>query len=213
MVERRLFPEGTIPEQATPGWYQGRERAPHLEQSIHWRRLDTAVSFVRQLARPDSSLGAVVDLGAGDGGLLQLLLARDPELEAWGYDLCPANLAGAAERGVRVELVDVTNPAVWGGAGPGYVRRAPIVVMTEFLEHLLDPHWMVRRVASFASVVVASSPQLEDPRTHMPEHLWTWDRDGYRRLLETGGYLRVVRHVEVDLFQVVLAVRDPAVKM
>ncbi len=192
-MEWRLFPEGTVPECVTPEWHQHRERAPHLEQVGPQRnRLLVAAEHVTQ-AREEYGVRAVVDLGAGDGGLLSLL-PRD--LPAWGYDLCPANFhAAVAERGVDVRYADLMDAAIeWGD----------LAVCTEMLEHLADPHGFLRRVAEHCRVLVASSPATETDRQYYEHHLWAWDEDGYRALIEQAGY-RVVRHDRVDWFQVVTA--------
>jgi hypothetical protein len=191
--EWRLFDEGTVPEYTRPDWYEGRERAPHLEQDGHRDRLLTSAALVAKVAF-QHRLRTVVDLGAGDGGLLSLL---GPNLTAWGYDLSPAAVAGAKERGVDVRYGDVID---------GEVDWADIAVCTEMLEHLVDPHAFVRRVAANVKALVCSSPADERPGAHYEFHTWAWDEIGYRRLVEHAGLK--VRHWErVNMFQVLLAVR------
>lgn len=195
MAEWQLFEPGTVPEWTTPQWYAGRDRAPHLEQVAHKARLHKAAEFV-QAAAIEHRLRTVVDLGAGDGGLLSLL--KGSGLKAWGYDLQPTNTtAAASERGVDVHLGDVV---------AGHIEWGEIAVATEMLEHLVDPHAFVRRVAEHARVLVASSPAWETGDSHYEFHTWAWDYDGYRALLEQGGY-EVVRHEDAAGFQVALGVR------
>lgn len=69
-MEWKLF-EGDNSEFTTSKWYEGREAAHHLEQVGHRDRLLIAAEFVKDCMK----LGArtAVDLGCGDGGLLQLL--------------------------------------------------------------------------------------------------------------------------------------------
>jgi hypothetical protein len=191
--EWRLFDEGTVPECTTAEWYADRESAPHLDQGLHRGRLQATARLVAQAAMA-YGLRDVVDLGAGDGGLLSLL---GRALRGWGYDLCPANVEAAKARGVDVRLGDVlTGPMQWGG----------IAVATEMLEHLVDPHGFVKTVFENARVLIASSPWNETPENHYEFHTWAWDMDGYRALLEQAGW--AVRHHErVSMFQVVMAVR------
>lgn len=190
--EWRLFPEGTIPEWTTPQWYAGREHAPHLEQAVHRDRLMHSAAQVAQEAM--SGLRTLVDLGAGDGGLLSLL---GPAIRAWGYDLQPTNLEAAKRRGVDVRYGDVlTDDIEWGD----------IAVATEMLEHLLDPHGFVRKIAEHAKVLVCSSPRLETADEHYEFHTWAFDAVGYRALVEDNGW-RVKRHTPVHGFQVIVAVR------
>lgn len=197
MTEWQLFPAGTIPDWTTPEWYADRPRGPHLEEGIHQGRLKLAATMARE-ATMQHNCGSVVDLGAGDGGLLSLLLSDFP-IPAWGYDLQLTNVEPAQqERRVDVQYGDVvTGDIEWGDTA----------ICTEMLEHLLDPHTFVRRVAEHSRVIVASSPYTETVESHYAFHTWAFDLDGYRALLEQAGY-RVERHETVDLFQVIQGVRE-----
>jgi hypothetical protein len=190
--EWRLFDEGTVPEYTTAEWYAGREHAPHLEEAGHRGRLMQTAAYVAQAAF-GRQLRTVVDLGAGDGGLLSLL---GPGLHAWGYDLMPANVDAAKDRGVDVRLGDVlTSDIYWG----------QIAVCTEMLEHLVDPHAFVRRIADYAEVLVCSSPADERPGRAYEFHTWAWDETGYRNLVEQAGFT-VTAYRRVDRFHVLMAV-------
>lgn len=192
--EWRLFPEGTVPEYTRPEWYAGREHAPHLEQAGHRARLLNTATFVAQAAFT-LGVNTVVDIGSGDGGLLSLL---GPALRGWGYDLMPANVEASARRGVDVRL---------GDAVDGDIEWGDIAVCTEMLEHLVDPHNFLRKVASNVKALVCSSPFDERPGAAYEFHTWAWDLDGYRALVEQAGF-KVIRQRPVDRFQVLLAVRN-----
>ena len=204
MTEYRFY-EG-MPPVSTFEFHEHRERAAHLEQPVHRGRLLKAAQFVE--AAVGLRLGApgwapppvtVSDLGCGDGGLLQVVQAL-PGVEAWGYDFAPANEAGWAERGVRAELLDVFN------GDRSKVQVGDVAVMTEVLEHLADPHGAVRWIGETARFLVASSPWPETPEQHDECHSYAWDMEGYRALIEQGGF-RILRHEKVSWFQVVLAWR------
>ena len=188
-----VFEPGTVPEWTTAEWYASRDRAPHLEQDAHKARLAKTAEFVAVSAQRFDA-PTVVDLGAGDGGLLSLLPA---DLKAWGYDLQPSNVEGAGERGVDVRYGDIL--------GDG-IEWARIAVATEVLEHLVDPAAFVRRVADHADVLVASSPAWENAESHYEFHTWAFDFDGYRELLEQGSF-DVIRHEDAGGFQVAMGVR------
>lgn len=195
-MEARLFPEGTIPECATPAWYANRERAPHVDEPLHKSRLDWALLLIRRVSMV-MSLHTLSDLGAGDGGLLQLLKFDD--IEAWGYDLQQSNVDGAAERGVDVTLADIFTDQITYGQ---------IVVCTEMIEHLVDPHGFVKHLFdnTQAKALVASSPFTETAEHHYEHHLWAWDCQGYKEMIEAAGW--VVNTLRTTgMFQVVLAVR------
>ncbi|MGW6912604.1 class I SAM-dependent methyltransferase [Kitasatospora sp. NPDC054939] len=209
MTEYRLF-NGNVPHVSTAAFHASRERAPHLEQPVHRPRLDKAYELVLDAVERHQRSGAghpagVTDLGCGDGGLLSLLARHEDKydrcnLSAWGYDFQPSNQAGWAERGVMAELRDAFAPD-----HPGVIL-GDIAVMTEVLEHLADPHGAVRRVGARCRFVVASSPWTETPDSHDECHAWAWDHDGYRALIEQGGY-QVLRHETVGQFQVILGER------
>lgn len=208
MSEWRLFPPGQPPEWTTPGWYDGREAAPHLEQEGHRQRLWLTADMLDEAVR----LGGtdLVDLGAGDGGLLSVFADRHPG-PCWGYDLQQTNVAAAAARGADVEYLDVVNE--W----PESREDIPsIVVATELLEHLVDPHRLLRRIrepereawlSCRPDFLVVSSPYTETDESHYEFHTWAWDLAGYRALLEDNGW-RVLRQETAWISQVLLAVPD-----
>lgn len=190
MAEWRLFEEGTVPEYTTPEWYAGRESVPHLKQEGHRDRLIRSASFVARAAfgLPGAN---VVDLGAGDGGLLSLL---GPRVKAWGYDLQDTNVQAAKGRGVDVRHGDVV---------AGDIEWGRVAVATEMLEHLVDPHGFVKRIAEHSQFLVASSPRFETADDHYEFHTWAWDMRGYANLMYQGGFT-IIRHEPVFGFQVLL---------
>lgn len=192
MSETRFFDPADPPVWTTPEWYEPIERAPHLEQPAHAHRIYAA----RDLVRRAVELGAisVSDLGAGDGGLLSLLT----DLQAWGYDLMPANVWAA----IHVRHVAVSRRNFLTDA----VQYGDCVVLTEVLEHLIDPHGVLRDLPEVARFVVASSPNNETWASRYEFHTWGWDMNGYRNLFEGAGW-RVARHDAIPGFQVLLAQR------
>ena len=193
-MEWRLFPEGTIPEYTTPEWYAGRLSAPHLEEPGHRERLIATAEVIIEL-----NPSTVVDLGAGDGGLLSLLQAA--HISCWGYDLQQTNVDVAQNiRGVQVELHDIVNDFYSVGHGNG-----DVAVATEMLEHLIDPHGFVDKIAQMYSIVVASSPWHETPNNHYEFHTFCWDLEGYRNLFESNGF-EVVNQFIVQGAQIITGI-------
>lgn len=202
MTEYKLF-DGDVPHVSTAAFHAHRQRAPHLEQPAHQGRLNTAHAFIIEALRthaatkPGTDDVTLSDLGCGDGGLLQTLRGVTG-LSAWGYDFQPSNQAGWVERGVQAELADVF------GADRDRIRLGDIAVTTEVLEHVADPHGVVRWIGEHSRFLVASSPWNETPESHDECHAWAFDQDGYRQLIEQGGFT-ILRHETVGQFQVVLA--------
>ena len=184
----------TESEFTTAEWYKDREAAHHLEEGGHNGRLLVACEFVKQAI----TLGAksVVDLGCGDGGLLQLI--KDVEIKSWGYDLQPKNV----EHAVNVRGVD----ARYTNFNSDEIEYGDIAIMTEVLEHMLDPHKVVRELPS--KFLIASSPYTETDIYHYEFHIWEWDSEGYDALITQGGY-KIINKILVDGWsQVVLAVKE-----
>lgn len=193
MTAWKLF-DGDAAQVSTAEFHADRDRADHLGDPYHRPRLDKAAHFVR-LAAAQLDSPTVSDLGCGDGGLLSLI---QDDVEAWGYDFCPANAAGWAERGVKAERLDVFS------AGRDRVRFGSITVVTEVLEHLTDPALALAWIRSHSRFLVASSPWVENDVRHDECHAWAFDVAGYRELIVSAGF-RVIRHAQVGGFQVVLA--------
>jgi SAM-dependent methyltransferase len=197
MTEWKFF-DADVAEVSTAEFHAHRERARHLEEEGHRARLNAAAGYVLAAARLLDGPAEVSDLGCGDGGLLSLI-QRDVE-SAWGYDFAPANAAGWDERKVLALQLDVF------GADRDRVRFGDITVVTEVLEHLTDPHGAVRWIGDNSRFIVASSPHDEGPWGHDECHAWAFDRDGYRALIEQGGY-RILRHENAGRFQVILGMK------
>lgn len=192
MSEHRLHHPDDVPECTTPQWYATRAHAPHLEQPAHRDRILAAAAATIEAAQ-SFGLTTVVDLGAGDGGLLSLL---GKDLRAWGYDLQPSNVEASKMRDVDVRLADITTALIeWG----------QVVVATELLEHLRDPHWLVREAARHGRALICSSPWNETPEQHYEHHVWAWDPDGFRAMVTAAGW-RIVRHEPIGTTQLILAV-------
>ena len=130
----------------------------------------------------------ISDWGAGNGGLLHEF--KKLTLDAWGYDMSPLAVAwGRGRYGVDLTELDVTEhrPA----------RRAGnVVVLTEFLEHLENPHQLVshiHRLYKDAQFIVASCPGFEDPRKPYEYHLWCWHGSSFADMFTRIGW-KVQRH-------------------
>lgn len=182
-METRLFEVGTVPPWTTPEWYAGRDAAPHIEQEGHRDRLLLAAEMITTAITAIEAEGGeaqILDLGAGDGGLLSIL-----PTSGIGFDLQQSNVDAAAARGVDVRLKNIIDDPDW----EQYVGPDTVLVALELLEHLLEPHRFVERLAATqARWLVVSSPYTETADNHYEYHTWAFDLEGYRALMEDAGW-------------------------
>lgn len=68
------------------------------------------------------------------------------------------------------------------------LEQTDCIVLTEILEHLEDPDSLLRLAREKARWLVASSPIVPDGNDHTDQHLWAFDMEGYREMLETAGW-------------------------
>jgi len=193
MAEWKFF-DGDIAPFTDDEFYREREAAHHMEQIGHRDRLIAVLAFAMHAKKHLNCL-TFSDQGAGDGGLIQE--ARFQGLDIWGYDMQPSNVDYA--RSVRKVPVELVNFETDGGIVFGDAS-----ILSEVLEHVSDPHGLVRNLPS--NVIIASSPYLENPDNRYEFHNWAWDMDGYAELIKQGGY-EIVRHETAWFSQVILGVR------
>ena len=130
----------------------------------------------------------VSDFGAGNGGLLNVL-QKEHNLCCWGYDMSPLAVKWGQEKyGVDLTCLDVTE---WAERK----KYGDCVVMTEFLEHLVEPHWMLKMAYGHEEVqsIVASVPGFEDPRNPYEFHLHCWHGSSFADMFTRIGW-KVQRH-------------------
>lgn len=185
MAEYRLFDPADPPEWLDPEWWRDRPHCDHLASptGAHVARLHAAAALAAKLAHETSSL--VADLGAGDGALLSLL-PPTVRHDSVGYDVIEADTTYA--RDVRDVMVLNSRGAI-DPADP-YYALSPVVVLTEVLEHMADPHGFLAKLHARPEVryVVASSPYTETPDKHEWNHAWVWDVAGYRTMFAEAGF-------------------------
>lgn len=74
-------------------------------------------------------------------------------------------------------------------AAMGEFPAVDVIVLTEILEHLPDPDHIVALAREKATFLVASSPVMRTGQVDTnPEHLWMFDAEGYREMLEQAGW-------------------------
>jgi hypothetical protein len=211
-VEHRLFDPADPPEWLDPEWWRDRPHCDHLGSptGAHVARLHAAAELAVKAAGPMPELGGIVtqivDLGAGDGALLELV-GRRPH--AWGYEIIAEDITFARDvRKVEVHNRNVRADLEKGGLSLGAPQyRNGVVVLTEVLEHMADPHGFLELLAARPEVryVVSSSPHSETSEQHEWNHAWAWDPDGYRAMFEAAGFwpreVQIVEWSQLWLFE------------
>lgn len=168
-MEYKLF---DTPHSHDRNFYDTREMADHINQSNHRPRLLQVADEIIELSKlPLKTIG---DFGCGNGGLLEYLKDKVPQ-EMYGYDLQQSNVDFAIERGRPVTLRDFINEEV---------EYPDILIVSETLEHLPDPHGFLRQASEKSKYVVASTPGYETPSFHAPFHLWVWTDDSFKDIFE-----------------------------
>ena len=196
VAEWRLFADGEIPVFTQPAFFAKHPWVDPVGQRGHAQRTDLVADLVADVVR-GRDLKSVVDLGCGDGALLQKILRR-VRVDAWGYDLGLQNI----HVGRTLRCVDVRPGDILNDTGLEY---GELVVATEVVEHLLDPYSFVRGLPG--TLCVLSSPWDENDFTHYEHHAWAWDRPGYRQMIESCGWTVVDQRHCKEGFQAVLAER------
>lgn len=165
---------------STYEFHKDREAAPHIDQEWHQPRLYKTIEVALWLLN-NTDAQSVCDLGAGDGGMLQMLQSQlPPNTRCWGYDFQPANIEYATtQRKVNVRSANfLEDDIVYGD----------ITTCTEVIEHLEDPHGFLRKLSYHTKYLICSSPYNERDDFHCEEHAWAFDLAGYQNLLKNNGW-------------------------
>jgi len=142
---------------------QPRSSNAHKHESRNPIQRLVIARFHRQVVRIVRELrpARILEVGCGEGYVLQALLRAGVSAELHGVDLSPTAVAEARARlGSRatVEVRDARDLAALAGAEG---RRFPLVMMLEVLEHLPDPDAMLPVLEALADPHVLLSVPRE----------------------------------------------------
>jgi 2-polyprenyl-3-methyl-5-hydroxy-6-metoxy-1,4-benzoquinol methylase len=177
-------------------WYKDREVADHINQSGHRPRLMQVQDFLLQILEqfPDLS---ICDFGCGNAGLIREIESKVSN-KIWGYDLCPANVEDAHEKGNK------DNVFYKDFVIESDIEYPDVAICTEVLEHLVDPDTFIKKLLdNGVKFIIASSPDYETPDYHAPFHLWVFNGDSYKEMFVDAGWNVVLHHK--DYFQYIVA--------
>lgn len=188
-MEFKLFdkPDYAAGRPGDAAWYKDRAVSDHIHEPGHRERLLQAVELVIDCFDTGHA-NTVADWACGNGGLLSELKKFD--ICSWGYDMSPLAVQWAVEKnGVDASVLDVTK---WDERR----KAGQTTVLTEFLEHLENPHVLVENLYAMREVcdcIVASVPGFEDPRKPYEFHLWCWHAASFADMFTRIGW-KVERH-------------------
>lgn len=150
----------------------------HTRWSDHIDRVNWTIAHGIQLARETGS-NHLVDLSCGDGAIVAgIQVGLDYPVKTTFGDLVPAehvDMVGPIEKTIR--NFDESQ-------APG-----SLLVLTETLEHLCDPDFVLRAARSRFRAILVSTPIDEDAETHDNiEHYWSWGTDDVSGMLVEAGW-------------------------
>jgi len=178
-MEYKLFDQ---PHSHDMAFYQDRAMADHINQGDHRPRLLSVADEVIELSK-NEEIKTIGDFGCGNGGLISYL-ADKVEQKIFGYDLQPSNVQFAKEHGRPVELKDFINEEV---------KWPDLLICTETLEHLVDPHGFLKKASKKSKYVVASTPGYETASFHAPFHLWVWTEESFKDVFQGWEIVKYYR--------------------
>ncbi|MDO8579544.1 MAG: methionine biosynthesis protein MetW [bacterium] len=109
-------------------------------ENNRWQREDQAIQFRHRATLAMIDSGTVLDLGSGDGLLLDLLRKRG--ITGKGLDLSEKGVSKANFKGLDTKVFDFGSNKL-----PFPDNSFDTVVMLDILEHLYDPQFLLREAA------------------------------------------------------------------
>lgn len=159
---------------STYDFHKDREEADHINQVNHRTRLLEVAQLIQELSDREK-ITSWIDYGCGNGGLLSVVTNIKNKK---GYDWMPKNVEGAKTKSrpgvIYANFLEIEP------------EKCDLATATEVMEHLQDPHGFARKLK--CKYFIMSCPEGETPQGHDPVHVWGWDRQGMRELLENNGY-------------------------
>ncbi|MFZ1075522.1 MAG: class I SAM-dependent methyltransferase [Minisyncoccia bacterium] len=116
-------------------------------EDTRWREKPQQEEFRHRAALSLISSGRVLDVGCGDGFLMDRL--RDRGIAVQGVDLSPVAVAHCTEQNLKAVICDITNDPL-----PFRNGAFTTVVALDVLEHVLNPEKIVSEMARVSSEYV-----------------------------------------------------------
>lgn len=152
----------------------------------HELRKDVTGALIAWI-NPDS----VLDPACGDGSVVTAALRFQPIKTIYLSDISQPNIdqlsvaAGLrlALAGAHIACMSIEDMLTT------FTGHVDVIILTEILEHVDDPDWILRLARERSRYLVASSPEMRPGQyDDNEEHLWMFDREGYREMLVDAGW-------------------------
>jgi len=131
---------------------------PEVPASSGQDRARRQARMLREVLRDVAPPAAIVDIGCGDGAATSLAAQVNPGHRIVGLDWSADALRQARSRGLTLLRAEVESTSLPIASG-----RADVVIMSELIEHLVDPDSALeeaRRVLKPGGTLLLSTPNL-----------------------------------------------------
>ncbi len=138
---------------------------------------------------PPADPGKVLEIGCGDGAMLQLL--KDRKVDAVGVDASATGIDRCAAAGLRAQCLDVSTEGL-----PFPDDSFDLIISLETFEHLMNPYYALQEVHRTLRSGGRFLCSVPNPRTGHP-YLYPglFEYKNFRRFLEQAGFdIRRVEH-------------------
>ena len=170
-----------------------RRRFKGLWRKIRFALIGTGNERLLRATRKIVPSGRWLDVGCGEGGLLQV---ASEFYDCTGVEPSPKAAAGARAKGFPVIESNFEEATI----AP---RSYDVVTLTSVLEHATSPLSFLRkvnRILRVGGIVVVVTPKLNGPSHLLHGAAWNGFRHGYHTFLFTGKTLR--QHLLASGFEV-----------
>ena len=144
-------------------------------------RVEKAREIIRTiLAQPAlaGKLATIVEPGCSTGDIAGYFAEQHNVI---GIDVTPGACRVARQRWPEMAVLN-------GIAENEKPIPCDILVLCEFLEHIVDPVGFIESWAPHARYIVIGHPLVGNGYDNEPGHLWAYDDNDYRHWFELGGY-------------------------
>lgn len=181
------------------------------DELAEWRRLGAIdkVDNIRELSR-ELKINSVVDIGCGDGSIIERLASLNFAAEYHGFDISSSAIEAARAKGIRGARFCTFD----GGALPLQPGQVDLAVMSHVVEHLEHPRFLIREAQRVASAVVVEVPcehTLRLSRDYIADsvgHINFYTPTTIRRLVQSCG-LTVEKQITRDCSLAVMRFNRP----